>query len=114
MIRNHRYRLYASGLLSASAMLFGAGSVLADVVLHPGTINGTTGLSNWTFDQGYASISGNGAGFTSSVNFNGETFAMTIAGNQTYSSGYTQNYKNTPGGYLYLYQSFSGLNLPVP
>jgi hypothetical protein len=114
MIRNHRYRLYASGLLSASAMLFGAGSVLADVVLHPGTIQGTTGLSNWTFDQGYASISGNSAGFSSTVNFTGPTFSMTIEGNQTYTSGYTQNYKSTPGGYLYFYQNFSGLGLTVP
>ncbi|MBK8256748.1 MAG: thrombospondin type 3 repeat-containing protein [Polyangiaceae bacterium] len=101
-------------MLSASATLLGAGTVLADAVLHPGTINGTTGLSNWAFDQGYASVSGNSAGFSASVNFTGNAFAMTIEGNQTYSYAYTQNYKFTSGGSLYFYQSFNNLSIAVP
>jgi hypothetical protein len=110
----HRTRLCAPGLLAASAALLAAPFARADVVLHPGTIEATTGLSNWSFDQGYASISGSAGGFSSTVNYTGDSFTMTIEGDQTYSQAYTQSYKYTSNGYIYFYQNNNAAGIVVP
>jgi len=107
-------RLRVAGALTAIAALLATPLAQADVVLHPGTVSATTGLTNWSFDQGYASISGSAGGFSSTTNFTGDAFTMTIEGNQTYSYVYTQSYKYFPNGYLYLYTSNSAAALTVP
>ena len=100
-------------MAGVTATLF-ANTALADAVLTPGTINGTTGLSGWSFDNGYASVSGGSGGGSSQVNYTGDTFVMTIEGGQTYSYAYTQRYLYTSDGYIYFYQSNNNANIVVP
>jgi hypothetical protein len=102
------------GVLSTAAVLLAASLAQADVVLHPGSIQGTTGLTNWSFDQGYASVSGSAGGYSSNVSFTGDAFTMTIEGAQTYSNVYTQTYKYATNGYMYLYLSRWNAGIAVP
>lgn len=110
----NRSRLRLTGILATVAALSPSSFAWADVVLHPGTIEATTGLSGWSFDQGYASISGNSGGFSSTVNYSGDSFSMTIEGNQTYSYVYTKDYKYTSNGYVYFYQNSNNAAIAVP
>jgi hypothetical protein len=70
--------------------------VRADIVLHPGTVSGTAGLTNWTFDSGSISVGGNPNGFSGSTSIAGTAgaYALTVEGGQTYGSvseSFTQN-----------------------
>src|SRR5262249_23812429 len=84
----------------------------ADVVLHPGTVTGTFGLTNWTFDNASVGISGNANGFSGSASATGGTYSVTVEGGQTYTSVYESLSRNSP------YASFSlsrttSLTVPV-
>jgi hypothetical protein len=61
--------------------------IAADVVLHPGTVTGTVGVTGLTAtpNSGSISISGNTNGFSASANYTGNQFSVTVEGNQTYS-----------------------------
>ncbi|MBI5608120.1 MAG: hypothetical protein HY902_04510 [Deltaproteobacteria bacterium] len=107
-------RLRAAKALMAALAVAAAAPVLADVVLHPGAIDASTGLTGWTFDNTYLSVSGNAGGFSSTANFTGDSVTMTIEGAQSYSSAYTQQYKYSSNGYVYFYQSFSSAGIAVP
>jgi hypothetical protein len=62
----------------------------ADVILHPGTVTGTSGLTNWTFNTGSVSLSQNVAnGLSGSVTVSGApgaAYTLTVEGAQTYTS----------------------------
>ena len=114
MLRSIRTKALAAGLLAALASLAAAPAAHADAVLHPGTINATTGLTNWSFGQGYASIGGSAGGFSSTVNYTGDSFSMTIESGQTYTNFYTQSYLYASNGYTYFYLSNSQASIVVP
>jgi hypothetical protein len=72
-----------------------AGAAQADVVLVPGTVNGTVSFGNWPFTSGNVQISGAGDanGSYGSTSFNGSTFALVLPGGLTYKSQYISMYK---------------------
>ena len=82
--RNFKMRRPYTGLLVALGALGMAGLASADVVLHPGTITGTAGLTGADARYGSVYVGGNASGFSGSTSFNGNTFSLTIEGGQTY------------------------------
>ena len=91
-----------------------AGGLRADIVLHPGTVTGTAGLSNWSFDSGSVYVGNNPNGFSGSASVSGvagSTYAVTVEGGQTYGSLSESLTTNNP------YTSFSmsrTVSLTVP
>lgn len=107
-----RIRLAAAVLAGATALA--APLAKADVVLHPGSITGTIGLSNWAFTNGSVSVSGNSLGFQSSKSFTGNTFTLTIEGDQTYTSIGASGYVSSNSGYSqYSENRYQGAGLYV-
>lgn len=67
------------------------------IILHPGTVTGSTGLTHWTFTSSWVSVGGNANGFFGSKSFSGTpTYEVTVEGAQTYG---------------YVSQSLSGTNV---
>lgn len=91
-------------LVRNSLLLLAAGVAsvaVADAVLQPGTVSGQATLGGWTFNSSHVSMYG---AFSGSTSFTGDTFALTVQGDQTYTS--TNLYRYAPNGasfYLYNY-----------
>ncbi len=68
------------------------GIAMADVVLHPGTVQGTVGLNTWNFPYGSVQISGNSNGFYASGPISNDTYTLTVEGDQAYSAFYVYAY----------------------
>ena len=114
-MKNHRLpRLLAATALSAVAAFIGMPTAHADVVLHPGSIEATTGLTNWSFGSSYLSVSGSAGGFSSTASYTGDSVTMTIEGAQTYSYASGYSYLYTINSNLYFSQSFNQANIVVP
>src|SRR4051812_8266852 len=79
-----RRSVVAAGLVGLFALTAG---VKADIVLHPGTVSGTAGLTNWTFDSGSIYVGGNANGFSGSTSIGAAgSYSLTVEGGQTYGS----------------------------
>src|SRR5689334_7832352 len=91
--RVNRLRLVACattlGMLAVSG-----GTAYGDVVLHPGTVSGTVGLSGISLQGGNVSIS-NGS-FSASTSLSGNSFTLTTEGNQTYDQVSWYQYGYSP------------------
>ena len=83
--------------LAVGAAVLVVTTARADIILDPGTVTGTSGLTNWVFTSGWVSLSqqspGTLSGSTAVTGASGATYTLNVQGNQTYQ---------------YLSQSFSG------
>lgn len=69
----------------------------ADVVLHPGTVAGSVGLSNWTFDNGQVAIYSNTSGYAGSSTFTtASSYSVTVEGGQTYNTVNEYLWRSSP------------------
>jgi hypothetical protein len=87
-----------------------------DVVLHPGTIAGTVGLTNWTPATASISVSGNANGFSASTALSGGAFSLTIEGDQTYGSISVSQWSPMPdgaSGYFVVNRNTANLYVPL-
>ncbi|APR80128.1 Hypothetical protein A7982_05475 [Minicystis rosea] len=94
-------RIFAACALSAALI---ASPALADntVVLHPGVLQGTIGLSGHTVSGGYVSVSSYD-GFSSSADFTGSSYALTVEGGHGYNPYLRANVSNSSAWSTYLY-----------
>jgi hypothetical protein len=68
----------------------------ADVVLHPGYVTGSVGLSGWSFDGGSVSVYSNTTGYAGSSSFTGaSSYSVTVEGGQTFDSVNENLYSNS-------------------
>ena len=102
MNRDVRWR-QRIGIMGVSILALSPLDAAGDVVLHPGTLGGTVGLTDAaTFAYGSVTISGNANGFTSTTQINGSTYTLNTEGGQTYSAISASLYDYSQG-----YRSFS-------
>jgi hypothetical protein len=96
--RRDRFRLISCATTLGLIALSG-GAAYGDVVLHPGTVSGTIGLSGIGGFQSAGVYISNGS-FSASTSFSGNSFTLTTEGNQTYNTvdwnqwGYSPNYQS--------------------
>jgi hypothetical protein len=96
--------------------IIGGALAHGDVVLHPGTITGTVGLTNWTPTSGGIAVSANVNGFSGSTSLSGNTFALTIESDQTYNNISVSQYPSMAdgaSGYFVLNRSNANLYVPL-
>jgi hypothetical protein len=102
------------GLLAAAATVAALTVVAtADVTLHPGTVQGNTGLTNWSFDGGSVSVGGNANSFSGSSAIATNSYAITVEGAQTYNSLSESLYKYSPSYTTFSRSVTSPLTVPV-
>lgn len=111
----HRGTKAAMGLVAAGLLALAAGSAVADVALHPGTVKGLVALSGFPSNSGTISINNND--FSASGNLTEGAYTLTTEGNQTYNNistrldfnnNNTQVYEN-----LYNYVNNAGINVTI-
>ncbi len=105
------------GALGALGIGLAAASAFADVVLIPGTVNGTVSFGNWAYTGGSVSISGAGDPNNSygSIGFSGSTFALVVPGGLTYKNQSISLNKYDSATNSQQYASFSpNIDVAVP
>jgi hypothetical protein len=106
---------WATGAAMVALAVLTAGPASADVVLHPGTVSGSFGVTGWTFQNGNVQISGNAAGFSASTSVYGsDSYSLTIEGNQTYSYINWYGGVSTSNGYGQISVQLQQQSLNVP
>lgn len=105
---------WSAGAALVALAVLTAGPASADVVLHPGTVSGSYGLTGWAFSSGNVQISGNPSNFYSSAQlYGGNTYSLTIEGNQSYSNANWYGYANSSDGYAqFSYSGSQGVTVP--
>ncbi|MDP2304659.1 MAG: hypothetical protein Q8P18_01360 [Pseudomonadota bacterium] len=79
-----------------------AGVALANAVLLPGEVHGTATLSGWSFQSSSVQMYG---AFSGSTSFSGDTYTVTLQGDQTYTNTYLYRYaSNGANFYHYSYE----------
>ena len=87
-----------------------ATGLLADVVLHPGTLNGTVGISNWTPSSTIVDVT-NGLFSAHATPAADGTFSMTLEGDQTYLDEFVTLY--FPSGVYMNYDPAQAITVPL-